>query len=100
MIPVTLNQFLALYSWFPLAVLFLFMALIARFYGKFSGNPVYYRLYVIPLILMGIATVRYTGIRRISGDMLADGMSALGGLMLCILAIRLYWLMIIKIRSG
>jgi len=92
----SLNQFLVLYSWFPLAALLLFTILIARFFEKFSGEKTYFRLFLIPVVLFGAGSVRYAGTEHIGGDPFADIMMGIAGLMLLILSSRLYWLMIVR----
>jgi hypothetical protein len=85
-----LSQFLSLFSWFVLAGLLFFVLLIARFYQKFSGERTYFFLFGVVIILFGISTVRYTSLRQISGDWVADILSFIGGVMLITLSIRLY----------
>jgi cytochrome b561 len=99
MTPVSLNQFLVLYTWFLLAALLLFMLLIARFYQNFSGDRSFSRFYLVPMILFGASSVRYTSLGKIARDPLADTMMAVGGVLLLMLVIRLYWLMIFRRRS-
>lgn len=91
--PVTLtalNQFLLLYSWFLLAVLIWIMLLIARFYQQFSGDQTYFRLYFVPLVLFGVAAVRYASINQMYGDWFGDLAYGSAGLVLIILSLRLY----------
>lgn len=96
MVSLTFNQFLALYVWFPLTVLLFIMLLIARFYQKFSGERTYFRFFVIPMILFGIASVRYAGVETINSDPMADLALISGGLTLSALSILLYWRMIVQ----
>ena len=90
----SLNQLLALYSWFPLAALLTFMLLIARFYEKFSGKPMYFRGYFAPIILFGAAAVRYASKDIITNDPLADLALGLGGISLLVLCGVIYWRML------
>ncbi len=90
---ISISQFLTLYSWFPLAILLVFLLLIARFYERFAGEPTYFRLFVVPIVLFGTATVRYSSIDQIGGDMLADLLLGAGGVTLVVLCVLLYWLM-------
>lgn len=85
-----LSQFLSLFNWFTIAALLFFILLIARFYQKFSGERTYFSLFGVVIIILGIATVRYTSLRRISGDSVADILSFLGGIILLTLSIQLY----------
>jgi hypothetical protein len=89
----SLNQFLTLYTWFLLTALLVIMLLIGRFYEKFSGRTTSYRAYLLPILLFGFAAVRYSSVGRAYGDTLGDWASALGGLTLIALCVRLYWLM-------
>ena len=85
-----LSQFLSLFSWFALASLLFFVILIARFYQKFSGERTYFLLFGVVIILFGISTVRYTSLRQISGDWVADMLSFIGGVILLTLSLQLY----------
>jgi hypothetical protein len=85
-----LSQFLSLFSWFALAALLFFMLLIARFYQKFSGERTYFSLFGVVIILFGISTVRYTSLHQISGDLIADMLSFVGGCVLLVLSVQLY----------
>lgn len=90
----SLNQLLALYSWFPLAALLMFTLLIARFYEKFSGQPMYFRAFFIPVILFGMAVVRYASIDSIVGDVWADAALISAGATLMGLCLVVYWRML------
>jgi len=92
--PDQLSQLFTLYSWFPLAALHLFLALIARYYEQMSGERTRFRWYALPAVLFGIASVRFASVDRAAGDPIADGLSALGGLILLILIWSLYRQMI------
>ena len=96
MIPRSLHQILALYTWFPLAGLIIFLLLIARFYQKFSGERTHYRWFVLPVILFGAAVVRYSTINQVTGDWLGDLLLAVGGLALIVLSVILVSRMIAK----
>jgi hypothetical protein len=85
----TLNQFLVLYTWFPLAALLLFMLLIARFFGKFSGERTLFRWFLVPLTLFGTAAVRYAGVNQMAGDGWGDLLAGVGGLVLIVLSVNL-----------
>jgi tellurite resistance protein TehA-like permease len=91
---ISANQFLMLYTWFLLVALLIFTLLIARFYQKFSGARVFYRWYIIPLVLLGVAVVRYTSAGSISGDIIGDLFSAAGGAILILLCLVLYRFML------
>lgn len=90
---VSVSQFLMLYTWFPLAILLIFLLLIARFYQRFANEQTYFGLFLLPIVLFGMATVRYSSIDQIGGDTLADLLSAAGGIVLIGLCLLLYRLM-------
>ncbi|PJF22523.1 MAG: hypothetical protein CUN56_05590 [Phototrophicales bacterium] len=96
MMSLSLNQLLMLFMWFPLSALLLFMFLIARFYEMFSKRRTFFRLYLLPIVLFGVSSVRYASADVLLGDPFADIASGLGGICLLGLSIRLYWLMIVK----
>ncbi|HEX2906868.1 MAG TPA: hypothetical protein VHO69_08415 [Phototrophicaceae bacterium] len=89
----SVNQFFLLYGWFPLAILLVFLLLIARFYQRFANEYTYFRLFFIPIVLFGIAAVRYSSIDTIAGDTLADLLLGIAGITLIALCLFLYWLM-------
>ena len=88
------NQFFMLYTWFLLAVLLIVTLLIARFYQKFSGARAFYKWFIVPLLLLGVAAVRYTSVGSMGGDTAADLFSAAGGVILIALCAALYRLML------
>jgi hypothetical protein len=96
MTSISLNQLLVIYTWFPLAILILFMLLIARFYQKFSGKHTYPRTFLFPLICFAIAAVRYASVDSLIGDPIADILVGIAGFVLAFLCIRLYWLMVMN----
>lgn len=82
-----------LYSWFALAGLLVFLLLIARFYQRFSGETTRFQLFALPLLLFGVATVRYASINQIAGDGLGDGLLLIAGTVLVIQCLFLYRVM-------
>jgi phosphoglycerol transferase MdoB-like AlkP superfamily enzyme len=84
------SQLFLLYSWFGLAALVLFLILIARFYRQFSGEWTGSRFFIVPLVGFGIVAVRYATIDRIGGDLAADLLAGVSGLILLVLSARLY----------
>lgn len=90
MTPFSLNQLFILYTWFLLAAFIFLFLLIARFYQNFSGENSHFRLFVVPIILFGAAAVRYTSIKQVTRDPLADLLSAAAGLILLWLSIGVY----------
>lgn len=98
MVPLSISQFFALYTWFPLALILFILLLIARFYEKSSGERTYFRLLVIPMIAFGFASVRYAANDRITGDMLADAALLVAGVILSGMALLIYWHMIVLLQ--
>lgn len=90
MTDVSLHQFLVLLTWFLLAALLCLTLLIARFYQKFSGEQMHYRLYFVCIILFGVMFVRVAGVGFVIGDYLADALSIVAGGLLLFLALILY----------
>lgn len=82
------SQLFLLYTWFALTALIFFFLLIARFYQKFSDERTYFRAYIVPIVLFGIAAVRYASIDQVR-DPLADSISGIGGICLMLLVILL-----------
>jgi hypothetical protein len=90
---VSVSQFVMLYSWFALAGILVFLLLIARFYQRSSNEQTYFRLFVLPIILFGMSTVRYASINQVAGDGLGDALTILAGLSLVVQCVFLYHLM-------
>lgn len=95
----SLNQFLVLYTWFPLAILLFLLLLIARFYERFSQARTLFRLFMLPIVLFGMAAVRYASLDRPGPDLVADVISGLAGVILIFLCLRLYGLMIWQVKG-
>ena len=85
-----LSQVFLLYSWFVLAAVLGFVLLIARFYQRFSGERTFYRWFGLPVVLYGLAAVRFASIDQVAGDPLGDLLAGAAGLALVILISRLY----------
>lgn len=90
MAAISVSQFLTLYAFFPLAVVLMFLLLIARYYQRFSSERTLFQWFVLPLVLFGAATMRYSSINAIAGDWLGDILLGLAGLVLVPLSIFLY----------
>ena len=71
----------------------LFLLLIARFYQRFSNEPTYFRLFILPIVFFGMSTVRYASINQVAGDGLGDVLTVLAGVSLVVQCIFLYHLM-------
>lgn len=82
-----------LFSWFVLAGLLIFLLLIARFYQRTSGESTYFRLFSLPIMLFGSATVRYASINQIAGDGVGDMLYIVAGTILVIQCLFLYRIM-------
>ena len=93
MIPVTPNQVLTLYTWFMIAILLTILLSIARFYQNLSKEQTHYRLFVIPIIIFGIASARYAFIDSLDGDVIGDLLWLAGGILLIALCVHIYNLM-------
>ncbi|MEO1644164.1 MAG: hypothetical protein AAFR67_03180 [Chloroflexota bacterium] len=93
MTDVSLHQFLVLLTWFLLAALLCLTLLIARFYQKFSGEQMHYRLYFVCIVLFGAMFVRIAGVGFVVGDYFADALSIVGGSLLLFLSLILYFRM-------
>lgn len=93
MTAISLSQLLTLYTWFVLAAVLSFLMLIARFYQKFSNARMFFRLFLMPILLFGAAAVRYASIDRVAHDPFADLLMAAGGLLLAGLSLHLYYRM-------
>lgn len=85
-----LSQVFLIYSWFVLAATLGFVLLIARFYERFSGERTFYRWYALPVVLYGMAAVRFASIDQVAGDPLGDLLAGAAGLTLIVLIGRLY----------
>lgn len=85
-----LNQLLLLYTWFILAGVLFFLLLIARLYHQFSGERTFFRLFILPIVLFGLAVVRYNSIDQVAHDMLGSILAALAGIILIGLSLNLY----------
>lgn len=90
---VSLSQLLLLYTGFALALLLVFLLLIARFYQRFSGERTYFRWFVAPALLFAAGVVRYASLDQIAGDALAEALMAGGGVVIIALCVYLHQLM-------
>jgi hypothetical protein len=87
---ISISLILLLTSWFALAALIFILALIARFYEQFTQQPTYYRWYVAPVMLYGLASARYASQSQWGGDWIADTIIFCGGAILTGLCYHLY----------
>lgn len=77
-------------GWLAGVGLIYMLALIARFYEVNSGEKTYYRYFVVPPVLFGSATARYSSLNRWGGDWIADILLFVGGAVLLGLCYYLY----------
>jgi hypothetical protein len=89
----SLHQFLTIYIWFGLGMLLFLFALIARFYERLSGQRTYFRLLTIPVLAFAGATVRFSSLDQVTGDVWGDGCLLIGGVSLAALCWHVYRLM-------
>lgn len=87
---VTLTQALTVYAWFPLAAYVSIILLIARFYHKQTGERTYFVLYLVPIILFGIAAAHYASINRVMGAILGDILLFVAGAIFSVLCLVLF----------
>lgn len=91
-----LNSILIIYTWGIVCILLFFLFAIARFYEKRSGSRSFYLLFIIPIILFVGVTIRYLSLSSIviAGDLWADIMFFVGGIILIGLGLFLLNLML------
>ncbi len=70
-----------------LAVLVVFVTLIARFYQRFAGETTYFYLFAVPILLFGLQAIRQT---NYPNDPLGDLLAAAAGVSLIALCLLLY----------
>jgi hypothetical protein len=87
---ISISQLLTLYIFFPLAAVLTFMLLIARYYQRFASERTFFQWFAVPVVLFGIATMRYASINEIAGDGFGDVLFGVAGLVLMPLVILLY----------
>lgn len=87
---VNVSQVALLIFWFSLAMLVYVLSLIARFYERNSGKTTHFRWYALPVVLLGLATIRYVSLNQWGDDIIADTLMFIGGVMLLGLCVQLY----------
>lgn len=90
---ISITQLLTLYTWFLLVFLLGFFLLLARFYQKFASEPTFFQLFALAIVLLGGGLVRYAGQNSIAGDSLGDLFLGIGGILLGLVSLLLYYLM-------
>lgn len=89
----SISQFVILYAWFPLALLLMFLLLIARFYERSANERTFFGFFGLPIFLFGAGMIRYASVNAIAGDTLGDLLLGVAGLILIVLCLFLYHLM-------
>jgi hypothetical protein len=92
---ISMNLVLMTYSWVIIAILLFFLFLIARFYEKKAHQKSYYQLFLLPLVLFLLGTLRYDFlfVGNFVGDLLGDTLFFAGGVVTTILGYHLFNLM-------
>lgn len=90
-----LNLVLMTYSWVIIAILLFFLFLIARFYERKAHQSSRYQLFLLPLALFLLGTLRYDFLSagNFVGDPLGDTLFLAGGVTTTILGYHLLNLM-------
>ncbi len=94
-----LHQFFTLYTWFGMALLILLIALVARFYERFSQISTHYRWYAIPVALMGAFAVRDASMPLLQGDVISEALLAIGGVLFLVMVVHLSRHMLRKVEG-
>lgn len=90
---ISLHQVLTLILWFGIGVFIFFLALIAHFYERLSGQRTYYRWFAVPVLAFAGATLRFTQLDRLTGDWAGDLLLFVAGISLAVLCWHMYHLM-------
>jgi hypothetical protein len=90
---ISLHQFLTIFVWFGISALVFFLALIARFYERLSGQRTYYRFFSVPVMALALATLRFASLDVGAGDAVGDLLLFGSGTVLAALCLRIYRLM-------
>ena len=91
----SINLVLMTYSWVIIAILLFFLFLIARFYERKAHQRSHYQLFLLPLVLFLLGTLRYDFLFAgdFVGDLLGDTLFFTGGVASAILGYHLLNLM-------
>lgn len=92
---VVINLILMTYSWVTIAILLFFLFLIARFYERKAHQKSHYQLFLFPLVLFLLGTLRYDFLfaGNFVGDPFGDTLFFAGGVATTILSYHLLNLM-------
>jgi hypothetical protein len=84
------HQIMLILAWFGLALIILLLMLIARLYGRLAGKNTHYLLFLIPLAVIGVASLRYAAGDLLWGEPFGAALWAIGGFILARLSWRLH----------
>jgi hypothetical protein len=92
---ISINLVLLTYSWVIIAILLFFLFLIARFYERKACQKSRYQLFLLPLALFLLGTLRYDFLfaGNFVGDLFGDILFFAGGVATAILGYHLLNLM-------
>lgn len=90
MLDLTGHQLLTVLNWFLMSILIGFLILIARAYEQITAEKTHYWRFLIPLLLLGGASVRTAFVNDLGSDAFADVLWAIGGFSLALLSLSLY----------
>jgi hypothetical protein len=92
---ISINLVLLTYSWVIIVILLFFLLLIARFYERKAHQKSHYQLFLLPLVLFLLGTLRYDFLfaDNFVGDLLGDTLFFAGGVATSILGYHLLNLM-------
>jgi hypothetical protein len=77
------NSALTYYTWGIVCILIFFLFAIGRFYEEKSGRRSFYALFLVPLVLLGIAAIIYAPLSPlIVGNFWGDLVRCIGGIVL------------------
>jgi hypothetical protein len=90
-----INLILMTYSWVIIAILLFFLFMIARFYERKAHQKSHYQLFLLPLVLFLLGTLRYDFlfVGNFVGDLFGDTLFFAGGVVTIILGYHLLNLM-------
>jgi hypothetical protein len=84
------QRIMLILAWFGLALIILLLMLIARLYGRLVGKNTHYLLFLMPLAIICVASVRYAAGDLLWGEPFGAALWAIGGFTLARLSWRLH----------
>ena len=89
-----IGSILTIYTWVVVSILLFFLFAIAQFYEKKSGRRSFYPAFIVSMVILAIAAIRYSFLSPvIVGDLWGDTMRFIGSLVLASFGLFLYRLM-------